>query len=86
VSGSIRGTHWVAEDPLQAQRLKDEAAAQAQHEHDERHAQALQQQRDELARPLIEAQDQEFRERAERLLGPRLAALEARVAELERGR
>jgi hypothetical protein len=74
---------FIPKDALQAQREKDERAAQAQREKDELQAQGRERARDERARPIIDNQDEEFRARAERVLGPRLQRIEARLAELE---
>jgi hypothetical protein len=68
---------------LQAQRLRDERRARTQREVEDREIQQRERVREEHARPIIEAQDREFTERFERLLGPRLDALEARLDALE---
>jgi len=77
----------VPEDALEAQRQRDEREAKLQGDRDEERAQAAERERAERRRPSLEAEDEKFRERAERLLNvaglrTEIAALRAEVAEL----
>ena len=89
-----KGFRWdrlrgVPEDGLAAQRARDARAAQLQHDRDEEHAQALERDREERKRPTLEAEDEQFRERAERLLNvsglrQEMSALRAEIDELRK--
>jgi len=87
----FRPNPWrlIPEDALAAQRARDEREARLQGERDEQRAQALERERAERARPVLEAGDEQFRERAERLLNVaglrrEVTALRGELAELRK--